>query len=80
MAGMKNTTVRRLNTIPFARTRPMSKPMLNFMNIKATKPAMVVRLLAKMELIAASTASTMASSSESPFFFSLVKASSRKIE
>ena len=80
MAGMKSTTVKRLNTIPFASTRPISKPILNFMNIRATKPAIVVRLLAKIELMAASTASTMASSSESPFFFSLVKASRRKME
>ena len=49
---MKNTTVRRLNTIPFARTRPKSKPIENFIVTRARKPTTVVRLLAKIELIA----------------------------
>ena len=80
MAGMKNTTVRRLNIIPFARTRPISKPMLNFMHTRAKKPTTVVRLLAKIELIAASMAFVMASSLFKPFCRSLVNASSRKIE
>ena len=66
MAGMNSTTVRRLKMIPFARTSPISKPMLNFMVTNARKPTTVVRLLAKMELMASSTALTMASSSESP--------------
>ena len=52
IAGMKNTTVRRLNTIPFARTRPKSKPIENFIVTRARKPTTVVRLLAMIELIA----------------------------
>ncbi len=49
---MKKTTVSKLNTIPFARTRPRSNPMENFIVTRAKKPTTVVRLLAKMELIA----------------------------
>ena len=52
IAGMKKTTVSKLNTIPFARTRPKSNPMENFIVTRAKKPTTVVRLLAKMELIA----------------------------
>ena len=80
MAGIKNTTVIRLNTIPFARTRPISKPMVKFMDTRARKPTTVVRLLAKIELMASSMAPTMASSSVFPFCRSLENASSRKIE
>ena len=80
IAGMKNSTVIRLNTIPFASTSPISNPMVNFMDTNARKPTTVVRLLANMELIAASMALIMACSSESPFCFSLENASSRKIE
>ena len=44
---MKKTTVSKLNTIPFARTRPKSNPMENFIVTRAKKPTTVVRLLAK---------------------------------
>ena len=80
MAGMRNSTVSRLNTIPFASTRPISNPMVNFMDTSARNPTTVVRLLANMELMAASMALTMACSSEQPFCFSLENASRRKIE
>ena len=80
MAGMKNTTVIRLKMIPFASTRPMSNPMVNFMDTRARKPTTVVRLLAKIELMAASMALTMAVSSGSPFCLSLENASSRNME
>ena len=49
---MKNSTVIRLNTIPFASTSPISNPMVNFMDTNARKPTTVVRLLARMELMA----------------------------
>ena len=77
---MKNTTESRLNTMPFARTSPISKPMLNRMVTRARNPTMVVRLLAKIELMASSTASSMASSSDSPVSRQRINASSRKME
>jgi len=46
---MKNTTVRRLRTIPFASTSPISNPILNFIKHRTINPTIVVRLLAKME-------------------------------
>ena len=79
-AGMKKTTVIRLNTIPFASTRPKSKPTVNFMDVRAKNPTTVVRLLANMELIASSMAVTIAASSEAPRSRSRENASKRKIE
>ena len=49
IAGIKNTTVRRLRTIPFASTSPISNPILNFIKHRTINPTIVVRLLAKME-------------------------------
>ena len=51
-AGINKSTVRRLNTTPFASERPRSKPMLNSITVSTRKPTMVVRLLARMEFSA----------------------------
>ncbi len=43
---MKITVIKE-NKIAFAKTKPTSAPILYFMNIMATNPATVVRLLAR---------------------------------
>ena len=66
--------------MPLANTRPISNPIRNSINTSTKKPTTVVRLLAKIELIAWSMALVRASSSLNPLLLSRSKASSRKME
>ena len=50
----------RLQRTPFAKTMPMSAPILNFMNTKAISPTMVVKALLTMDNEAFLSALTIA--------------------
>ena len=60
--GISKNTDNRLNTMPFERTIPMSKPILSCMSISATNPEMVVKELEKISGMAFDNASMAASS------------------
>ncbi len=60
-AGINMNTVNRLMIIAFVRTRPRSMPIPNCINIKATMPDTVVRLLEEISGIALLKATIIAS-------------------
>ena len=47
--GIKKKTVMKLHKIPLVKTIPISKPILNCINIKAINPDIVVKELANIE-------------------------------
>ena len=59
--GIRRKTENSEKKIDLIRQRPISPPILNFMNIIATSPPMVVRLLAQISGIALLSATTAAS-------------------
>ena len=79
-AGIRNSTVTRLMTIPFASTNPKSRPMENRISISTINPTMVVAPLARIEDREFRMACTMASSAGSPFSFIFVKECNRNTE
>ena len=76
MAGMKSTTVKGAEYSYFCQYQTHIKPIL-IMNIRTTKPAIVVRLLAKIELMAHLPHLPWLLHRR-PFFLSLVNASNRE--
>ena len=79
-AGMKKNTHSRDMTTPFASTMPISKPIVNCMNMSATSPATVVRLLAETGAKVLASAVVIASRSSSPLPISSSKRWSRIME
>ncbi len=78
--GIRNSTVRTLMRIPFARTMPMSKPMANFISDSAMNPKKVAKPHARMDLDEWRIAFVIASVRSSPASRSIVKEWIRKIE
>ncbi|MPN13891.1 hypothetical protein SDC9_161217 [bioreactor metagenome] len=78
--GIKNTTLKKLSTMPLANTRPRSAPKEKRMKVSATNPARVVSALAETVLSVFRRAVFMAIRASAPPSRSCSKRCSKKME